>query len=245
MSTPPAPLSPSSRVYTSPSQPEHTSLLSSSPLSHTSSSRTPDSPDSLHSASPSEVERRALSFLSAPAHPSLLLDPHSSAALREAGAIDALELPRRAPVGEGARKEAELAAVEFLRRALEGVEETSWMYHTPAPFDQPKPLSTKGSRAHEPMDDGLPQRDEHWADRAFNLAAYPDPTGAMTGVVSEVVQHEGEGEWDDDDGEQAGDDSLDNTFDQVGGTEAGGAVRPRRIAGRTGLVRGVSDLAVG
>lgn len=157
-------------------------------------------PDSLADASAEEVEARALAFLNQPQSSSThitSLNKLSQASLAQAGAIDPFTLPRKPPTSDVAKQDAHADALAFLRRCLAAVDETSWQFHTPAPFDPPQALGPKARREET---DGLAGQDEGWADSAFNLASYPTPAGAEVGeqLLEQAVD---EGEWDAEDGE--------------------------------------------
>lgn len=217
-------------------------------------------PDSLADASPEQVQDRALAFLTqSPKSSQLLnkLNPLSQSSLAQAGALDPFtDIPRKQPTTEQAKQDAHADAVAFLRKCLAAVDETSWQYHTPAPFDPPQSLGPKAQREDT---DGLAGQDDDWPDSGFNLASYPTPPGAEP--REQLVEGAGgaEGGWADDDGEvpqrvtmeeggnrfgESGVDGFDRTQPQAsGGAEAtfGGATS---WGARGSLVRRVSELGM-
>ena len=218
-------------------------------------------PDSLADASPAEVEARAVAFLNEAQTSSGVinqLNKLSTNSLQQAGGLDPFNLPRKQPTTDQAKHEAHKDALAFLRRCLAAVDDTSWQYYTPPPFDPPHAL---GPKARTEETDGLRARDEDWPDSAFNLASYPTPPGAEPNerLVEPGVD---EGEWDAEDGkvpkrvdmEQSGMGFGDSGVDgfevgrfERGGYDGGGEARLGEATSwgaRSSLVRRVSELGM-
>ncbi|KAL8286385.1 hypothetical protein RQP46_004402 [Phenoliferia psychrophenolica] len=135
--------------------------------------------DSLVDASPAEVEARALEFLhddTAPHPLSSLL--HSSASTAEAEArlaalgppIGPKDLPRKIPKSREQQEEQQGYAVAFLRKCVDEVDDSDWMFKTPPVFGAPEALDARGGDAMQ-NDNG---DGTTWLDTAFNMESFYD-----------------------------------------------------------------------